>query len=51
MIKSGGGRVSEIMRKEMGVKSSLLIDGEWLLQVTSGSEAHYHPAGSLVGFS
>lgn len=28
----------------------MLIEGEWLLQVMSGSETHYHPAGSLVGF-
>lgn len=52
MIKiTSGGRVSEIMQKEMGVKGSVLIEGEWLLQVMSGSETHYHPAGSLDGFS
>ena len=43
--------MSEIVQKEMGVKSSVFIEGEWLLQVMSDSEAHYHPAGSLVGFS
>lgn len=52
MIKiTGGGRVSEIVQKETGVKSSVFTEGGCLLQVTSDSEAHYHPAGSLVGFS
>ena len=52
MIKiTGGGKASERIQKEEGVKSSVLTAGARLLPSMSDSETHYHPAGFLVGFS
>lgn len=50
MIKiTSGEKVSEIIQKEVGGGSSVLIRvGMWLPQVMTDSEAHCHLAGSLV---